>query len=699
MPRRLRPLIAGTTYHVTTRGNEQRPIARDDADWRHLAGFLDRVVLTRGWSIQSSCFMPNHLHLVVRTPEADLSDGMREVLGDYARDFNDRHDRSGHLFQGRFYSGEITSDAHHEEVLRYVALNPVRAGLAAAPELHRWSAHAALLGDAEKPTFLDASLPPFGGDVDAYASFVRDGSDSYIEDLIGHGGADRLRLAMTAGFSQREIGEALGVPQQTVSQRAGARERGLTPLTGRGYDRGVPRRDKDAIPTSRVARSAKLGSLAAGQAVRQMGTRAANLTRDEEAAHAAMSARQLQAAEQIVTALGTMKGAAMKVGQVLSFLDVGFVPEEHREQFQAKLAALRDSAPNVAFKDMRKVVESEYGEKLSKMFAEFDETPIAAASIGQVYRARLHDGRDVAVKVQYPGVAAAVRADMQNLGIILRVLKSVAPGLDVRAVGAEIRERIDEELDYELEAGNQRALARVYRNHPFVVIPGVIGELSRTRVMTTEFVSGIGFEAMKQLPQPERDRIGEIVFRFYFGSMYRHRQFSGDPHPGNMILLPDGRMAFLDFGLFKRIAPDVAEFELHVARLGVERRGEELLAHLERGGLIADPADYTPEGVLQQFDDFSRWHTRDAEVALRPEVATAVMLTMSDPRSPYFGQMRKETLPPDHIFGRRLEMLTLAVMSQLHARGNWHRVEREWLYGDAPVTALGRAEAEWSRST
>ncbi len=461
----------------------------------------------------------------------------------------------------------------------------------------------------------------------------------------------------------------------------------------------MARRTKDAIPTSRVARSAKLGGLAAGQAVRQMGTRAANVTRNEEASAAAMSARQLQAAEQIVMALGTMKGAAMKIGQVLSFLDVGFVGEEHREQFQAKLAALRDAAPNVAFKDMRKVIEGEYGERLVTVFAEFDQTPIAAASIGQVYRARLHDGRAVAVKVQYPGVAAAVRADMQNLGIILRLLKSVAPGLDVRAVGDEIRERIDEELDYELEAGNQRALGRIYRGHPFIVIPDVVTDLSRRKVVVSEYVTGRGFEAMKELPQAERDRIGEIVFRFYFGSMYRYRQFSGDPHPGNMLLLDDDRMAFLDFGLFKRLEPEVAEFELQVARLGVERRGAEMIAHLHAGGLIGDPADYTEEGILEQFDDLSRWHTRDAVVALRPEVATAVMLTMSDPRSPYFGQMRKETLPADHVFGRRLEMLTLAVMSQLRAKGNWHRVEREWLYGDAPVTPLGSAEAAWRPTT
>src|SRR6201992_3668664 len=172
-----------------------------------------------------------------------------------------------------------------------------------------------------------------------------------------------------------------------------------------------------------------------------------------------------------------MKGVAMKVGQVMSFLDVGLVPEEYREEFQHKLAALRDAAPTVTFKDMRWVIEQELGERIKDVFDEFDTEPIAAASIGQVYRARLLDGRDVAVKGQYPGVAAAVRADMQNLGLILRLAKRIAPGLDPKAIGEEIRSRIGEELDYELEAQNQRTLARVYRGHPFIVIPDVLTPL------------------------------------------------------------------------------------------------------------------------------------------------------------------------------------------------------------------------------
>ncbi|HEX3872616.1 MAG TPA: AarF/ABC1/UbiB kinase family protein [Solirubrobacteraceae bacterium] len=450
---------------------------------------------------------------------------------------------------------------------------------------------------------------------------------------------------------------------------------------------------RDPIPTSRVRRSAKVGRLAAGQAAKQIGTRAANVARGEEAAKAALDRRQVETAQQIVTALGTMKGAAMKLGQVMSFLDVGLVPEEYREEFQRKLGELRDSAPKVAFKDMVGVIEAEYDEPIGKVFAEFDEDPIASASIGQVYRARLHDGREVAVKVQYPGVAAAVRADMQNLGMIMRLMKRVAPGLDVRAIAREISERIGEELDYELEASNQRSLGRIFRDHPFIVIPAVVTSLSHERVMVSEFVEGRGFEELKGAPQAERDRIGEIVFRFYFGCMYRHRQFSGDPHPGNFLMLDDGRAAFLDFGLFKRIDAGVAEFELEAQRLTVADDGERLIEHLVAGGFLADPDRYTPEQILAQAHDLTWWYTEDAELELRPEIATQVMIDMSDPRSRHYAQMRHETLPPDHLFGRRTETLTLAVMSQLRARGNWHRIAREWMFGDEPQTELGRAEA------
>src|ERR1700760_648571 len=382
------------------------------------------------------------------------------------------------------------------------------------------------------------------------------------------------------GLARRDRGltQPPGGSGSSRPRRAGGGRADLGPPRAR--HRPTPRLGyvpKDKIPTSRVGRTAKISGLAAGQAIRQAGTHAANLARSEEGKSAALERRHIEAAEQIVEALGTMKGAAMKVGQVMSFLDVGLVPEEYREEFQHKLAALRDAAPTVTFKDMRKVIEQELGDRLSDVFEEFETEPIAAASIEQVYRARLLDGREVAVKVQYPGVAAAVRADMQNLGLILRLAKRIAPGLDPKAIGEEIRARIGEELDYELEAQNQRTLARIYRGHPFIVIPDVITSLSRERVMVSEYVHGTGFEALKHRGQAERDRIGEMLFRFYFGCLYRHGQFSGEPHPGNSMLLDDGRMAFLDFGLFKRMPEGAVKLEIAVARGIIEGDTDEIM--------------------------------------------------------------------------------------------------------------------------
>jgi predicted unusual protein kinase regulating ubiquinone biosynthesis (AarF/ABC1/UbiB family) len=452
---------------------------------------------------------------------------------------------------------------------------------------------------------------------------------------------------------------------------------------------------RDRIPTSRVARTAKLGRLAASQAVRQAGTRAANVARSKEEGQAALERRHLEAAEQIVTALGTMKGAAMKLGQVLSFLDVGLVPEEHREEFQAKLAALRDAAPKVGFKDMRRVIEEELDDELGEVFASFDEEPIAAASIGQVYRATLHDGRDVAVKVQYPGVAAAVRADMQNLGLLMRLVKRMAPGLDAKAIAEEIRLRIDEELDYELEAQNQRSLARIFRGHPFIHVPDVVTRLSRERVIVSEFVEGKGFEELKTGTDEERNRLGEIVFRFFFGCLYRHHQFSGDPHPGNFLLQADGRVAFLDFGLFKRMAPEAVELELACQRAVAEDDAARLHQLLGESGFLPHPEKVSAETVFAYVVDSVWWYTADEEIQLSPEIATRVAIESADMRSSHFREMRHQDIRPEHLFGRRMEMLTLAVLGQLRARGNWHRVAREWMYGEPAVTELGQLEEEF----
>src|SRR4051812_7709530 len=326
-------------------------------------------------------------------------------------------------------------------------------------------------------------------------------------------------------------------------------------------DRPMPK-----IPTSRLARTAKFGGLVAGQSARWAGTQVANRMRTDEQAQSADAKRALALADELVTQLGQMKGAAMKLGQVLSTVDFEMVPEGEREAFKAKLSALRDDAPQVSFAKMRKVILDDLGGSIDEHFATFAETPVAAASIGQVYRATLHDGRDVAVKVQYPGVAEAVETDLRNAAVLLPLVKRLAPGLDAKAILGELRERIGEELDYELEAQSQRRIARAFRDHPFILVPDVVTSMSTRRVLITEFVEGRGFAEVQQLDEEARDRFAEICFRFFYGLLRRERIAAGDPHPGNYLLAGDGRVCFLDFGLVRRMDADYLEEERELAR-------------------------------------------------------------------------------------------------------------------------------------
>ena len=457
---------------------------------------------------------------------------------------------------------------------------------------------------------------------------------------------------------------------------------------------------RDSIPTGRLRRAAKVGRLAGGQAARSYAGRAADVARTQEGRRAAADRRQLEAAEQIFEVLGNMKGAAMKVGQVASFVDTGAFPPEFQERIQRKLAELRDAAPRVPFDRMRAVVEDCIGQPLEEAFAEFGEEAVAAASIGQVYRARLREtgdspfsAREVAVKVQYPGVASAVRADLQNLGLIMRVAKRIAPGMDTKAMTREIRERLTDELDYEHEAQSHRAFARAWRGHPFIYVPPVVTRLSGEHVLVTEWVDGAGFEEVRELDRATRDRFGEIVFRFFFGSLYRHGNFSGDPHPGNYKLMDDGRVAFLDFGMTKKLDRAHLDAEREAIRLGMEADAEGLRARLAAMGFF-DPEDeqVSAEGVLAHFRDLTRWYIEDREVTIDKRYASEVLIDFGDPRSEHWELMKRETMPPQAMLARRMEALTLAVLGQLEATANWHLIAREWLFGDPPSTELGELE-------
>jgi predicted unusual protein kinase regulating ubiquinone biosynthesis (AarF/ABC1/UbiB family) len=451
-----------------------------------------------------------------------------------------------------------------------------------------------------------------------------------------------------------------------------------------------------SIPSGRIRRTAKVGGLLGAEVARAYATKAANVARSEPDRKVADGRRRLAAADHVVEVLGEMKGAAMKVGQMVSFMDLSGLPPDELAGFQAKLGQLRDRAPRVSFADMQKVIEQDLGDPIPTLFADFDPDAVAAASIGQVYRARLHDGREVAVKVQYPHMAAAVRADLQNLGLLLRAAKHFAPGLDARATASEMRERITEELDYEHEAQAQRAFARRWRGHPFVVIPSVVTGLCRQRVLVTEWVDGISFERALAAPQATRDRLGEIIFRFFFGSLYRFGQFSGDPHPGNFLLLPDGRVAFLDFGMTKTVARRTIETELSLLRGALVEDADTVHEGLASLGFFdRDDPRVDPSRVLAHVRALNAWYAKDEPFTITPEYVSRLLLDAGDPRSEYWDVMKNETIPADSLFASRMQVMTLGVLGQLSATANWHRIMSEWLYGSLPSSPLGVAEAEY----
>ena len=451
-------------------------------------------------------------------------------------------------------------------------------------------------------------------------------------------------------------------------------------------------KDEGAIPKGRVRRTAQVGSVIGTQGARYAGTRAANLARSSDRASEQLDKRHLEAAERMVDTLGTMKGAAMKIGQLASFIDTEFLPPEYRELYQEKLANLRTSAPPMPWKKVHAVLEEEWEDPIEELFEDFSHDAAAAASIGQVHRATLPDGRDVAVKIQYPGVAEALRADMQNAGMIMRLAKALAPGLDAKAAAAELKERVLEELDYEYEAQNQRAFARGYRGHPFIYVPDVITRLSRGRVLVTEWVEGVGFDEVRERPQAERDRFAEIVFRFCFGSVYHLQHFNADAHPGNYILMADGKVAFIDFGMTKQLDKEQIELEIAALEAVFDDDPERLRVALHDLGFLNNPKKVDAERVMAHVRTVGGWYMEDREVTVDSRLVMEAIAAVSDPRSEFFDLMRRENVPANELMGRRMESGVLAVLGQLNATRNWYAIGREWWFADEPATELGREE-------
>jgi predicted unusual protein kinase regulating ubiquinone biosynthesis (AarF/ABC1/UbiB family) len=398
----------------------------------------------------------------------------------------------------------------------------------------------------------------------------------------------------------------------------------------------------------------------------------------------------LETAEDVAETLGAMKGVLMKLGQMASYVDDGLSPAAHRT-----LSRLQDSVPPMSPELAAQVVTEELGAPPERAFATWDPEPIAAASIGQVHRAITHDGRAVAVKVQYPGIAETIEADLGNMALLRRMLRITAPSQDVSALLAELRERVTEELDYRKEARNQQQFADYYDGHPTIGIPRIVGELSTRRVVTSELADGARFAALAGWSQVERDLAAETIYRFVFRSLYEAHAFNGDPHPGNYLFGGGGRVTFLDFGQVKRFTADEVRPLAAMARhLCVDKDPEAFRRAMEEAGFLVPGAPVSTGTVVEYMAVFYDAVRERGPHTVTGEYASTITRRFFDFRSPLAAYAR---IPRSYVILLRINLGLFALLGELSATGDWRRIAEEiWPFVQAlPCTPMGEAEVTW----
>ncbi|HXD82269.1 MAG TPA: AarF/ABC1/UbiB kinase family protein [Candidatus Acidoferrum sp.] len=401
----------------------------------------------------------------------------------------------------------------------------------------------------------------------------------------------------------------------------------------------------------------------------------------------------LRSAEEVAEELGYMKGVLMKLGQMASYVD-----EDMPQTFRAAMGRLQHNAPPMSPELASSVIVDELGDAPERVFAKWDAWPFAAASIGQVHRAITRDGRAVAVKVQYPGIARSITSDLRNVALLRRVVSAAFPGMDTHAFIEELGERLREEVDYLLEADNQELFAQYYEGHPVIHVPHVVRELSTARVLTTELVSGERFEEVLQWDQHERDMAAETINRFVSRSLYQLHAFNGDPHPGNYLFHGRGRVTFLDFGLTKHFNDqDLVPLVEALRCLVIEKDGECFRSALERAGFLKPGAPVPTETVVDRFGLFYSTVLQDAPMTITPAFASAIVRRFFDakgPLAPY------SDVPRTYVVLQRINLGLYAVLGSLNATANWRRIGQElWPFVMGPAsTPIGEAEARWERN-
>ncbi|WP_030899354.1 ABC1 kinase family protein, partial [Streptomyces sp. NRRL F-5126] len=446
------------------------------------------------------------------------------------------------------------------------------------------------------------------------------------------------------------------------------------------------------LPRKAVTRTAKLAALPigfAGRATWGLGKRIGGASAD-------IVTKELQqrTADQLFKVLGELKGGAMKFGQLLSVFESA-LPEEVAGPYRATLTKLQDAAPPMPTQTVHGVLEEQLGEDWRGLFLEFEDKPSAAASIGQVHRAVWHDGREVAVKVQYPGAGEALLSDLAQLSRFVRLLGPLIPGMDMKPLVTEMRDRVSEELDYALEAEAQREHAREFVDDPDVVVPDVVHQSDQ--VLVTEWIDGTPLaEIISSGTQEQRDRAGQLLARFLFSGPMRTGLLHADPHPGNFRLLPpreepggedgeDGgsgelRLGVLDFGTVDRLPGGLPETIGEALRMTIDGESDAVYEMLRAEGFVRETIDLDPEAVLDYLLPIIEPAGVEEFTFTRAWMRTQAA-RIADPRSPAHQLGRQLNLPPSYLLIHRVTLSTIGVLCQLGATVRLKDELEDWLPG------------------
>ncbi|QNP70335.1 AarF/ABC1/UbiB kinase family protein [Streptomyces roseirectus] len=434
------------------------------------------------------------------------------------------------------------------------------------------------------------------------------------------------------------------------------------------------------LPRKAVTRTAKLAALPlgiAGRATWGLGKRIVG-----ESAEIVGRELQQRTADQLFKVLGELKGGAMKVGQALSVFESA-LPEDVAGPYRAALTKLQEAAPPMPTRTVHAVLADRLGEDWQELFLEFAEKPAAAASIGQVHRAVWHDGREVAVKVQYPGAGEALLSDLNQLGRFARLLGPLVPGMDVKPLITELRDRVSEELDYALEAAAQQAHAREFADDPDVLVPAVVHQSEQ--ILVTEWIEGVPLsEVISDGTEEQRDRAGQLLARFLFSGPARTGLLHADPHPGNFRLVADGdggwRLGVLDFGTVDRLPGGLPRPIGEALRMTLAGEAGAVYEHLRAEGFVKDTIDLDPDAILDYLLPIIE-PVRAGEFTFTRSWIRTQAARIADPRSPAHQLGKQLNLPPSYLLIHRVTLSTIGVLCQLNATVRLRDELEEWLPG------------------